>query len=190
MAVKSNFASGEILTASDVNTYLTNGGLVYVASNTATSGSTINVTSCFSSTYDAYKVVVSNCVTSGSVDVNIRCLVGTTVNASNWTYATIRADYGAGTIGMVKATGSAGVNLAIASTTNPISFEFFIAQPNMAKYTSVQCIGGDPRSTSGYFAITTSGQLENNTQYDGLQISVGAQTFSSIKAVVYGYRQA
>ena len=59
MAVKT-FTSGEVLTASDTNTYLNNGGLVYVKSQTIGSAvSSINVTSAFDSTYDIYAITVT-----------------------------------------------------------------------------------------------------------------------------------
>lgn len=56
MAVKT-FTANEVLTAADTNTYLNNGGLVYVASTSlGSSGATI--TSAFSATYDVYLVQV------------------------------------------------------------------------------------------------------------------------------------
>ena len=51
MAVKT-FSVGETLTASDTNTYLTNGGLVYITEGTASNTSAVDVNSVFSSTYD------------------------------------------------------------------------------------------------------------------------------------------
>ena len=60
MAIKT-FTTGEVLTASDTNTYLANSGLVYVTSETVGSGvSSVTLTNCFNSSYDAYEVVVSN----------------------------------------------------------------------------------------------------------------------------------
>lgn len=56
MAVKT-FTTGEVLTASDTNTYLNNGGLVYITSTTVGSGvSSVTVSNCFSSTYDRYLI--------------------------------------------------------------------------------------------------------------------------------------
>ena len=57
MAIKT-FSSGEVLTASDTNTYLNNGGLVYIAGGSATNTSALDVNSVFSSTYDNYRVVL------------------------------------------------------------------------------------------------------------------------------------
>jgi hypothetical protein len=66
MAIKT-FTTGELLTASDTNTYLANAGLVYVTSTTVGSGvSSVTISNCFSSTYDNYKVIWSGGVTSAS----------------------------------------------------------------------------------------------------------------------------
>lgn len=60
MAVKT-FTSGEVLTASDTNTYLNNGGLVYITQATvsavANTGTTFD--GVFSSTYDNYRIVMA-----------------------------------------------------------------------------------------------------------------------------------
>ena len=58
MAVKT-FTTGEVLTAADTNTYLNNGGLVWIktatVTNAADSGTAFR--SIFTSTYDAYRIV-------------------------------------------------------------------------------------------------------------------------------------
>ena len=54
MAVKT-FTS-TTLSASDTNTYLANSGLVYVASTTFSASSGVEMSNCFSSTYDNYEV--------------------------------------------------------------------------------------------------------------------------------------
>lgn len=56
MAVKT-FTQGEQLTAADTNSYLGNGGLVYVTETTFTATPTVNVNNCFTSTYDQYRIL-------------------------------------------------------------------------------------------------------------------------------------
>ena len=58
MAIQT-FTAGQILTAADTNTYLANSGLVYVTSVaiTGTPVTFVDVTSCFSSTYDNYRIL-------------------------------------------------------------------------------------------------------------------------------------
>ena len=66
MAIKT-FTTGEVLTAADTNTYLANSGLVYITSVSlagATAASPVAITSCFSSTYTNYRIVVSNFINS------------------------------------------------------------------------------------------------------------------------------
>ena len=57
MAIKT-FTTGEVLTASDTNTYLTNSGLVYIKQQTVGSGvASVTVSDAFSSTYDSYLII-------------------------------------------------------------------------------------------------------------------------------------
>jgi hypothetical protein len=56
MAVKT-FTSGETLTASDTNTYLNNGGLVYINSTTFSGASSVGFSNIFTSTYDNYRIL-------------------------------------------------------------------------------------------------------------------------------------
>ena len=53
MAVKT-FTTGEVLTASDTNTYLANAGLVYITSTSVGTGGSLTVSNCFSATYNNY----------------------------------------------------------------------------------------------------------------------------------------
>ena len=97
MAVKT-FATGEVLTASDTNTYLNNGGLVYVTSTTVGSGvSSVTISNCFSSTYDNYKVLWTGGTTSASGSGYIQ-LAGITTGLYYGAlpfYATGTSSYGA-----------------------------------------------------------------------------------------------
>lgn len=65
MAIKT-FTSGEVLTASDTNTYLANAGLVFIAESIITAGSsTVTVSNCFSNTYRRYKIMIESKVSTG-----------------------------------------------------------------------------------------------------------------------------
>lgn len=72
MAVKT-WASGEVLTASDLNTYAGNPGLVYVTQQTIGSGvSSVTVTGCFTATYDNYRITVDyGDASAGGADVRL-----------------------------------------------------------------------------------------------------------------------
>jgi hypothetical protein len=52
------FSGGEVLTAADTNTYLTNSGLVFITEATAGAGSpSLSINNCFSLTYQNYRIV-------------------------------------------------------------------------------------------------------------------------------------
>ena len=60
MAIKT-FTTGEVLTASDTNTYLNNGGLVWIAQGSftgATAAAPVAVQSVFNSTYSHYRLII------------------------------------------------------------------------------------------------------------------------------------
>ena len=79
MAIKT-FTSGEILTAANTNEFLANSGLVFVKSQTI--GATVpsvDVTDCFSATYDAYRVVVSGGAASAATNLRYQH-IGAPVN--------------------------------------------------------------------------------------------------------------
>ena len=74
MAIKT-FSTGEILTASDTNTYLANSGLVYVAKATLATNTT-DLVGCFSSTYDNYRIVLDGLNPNSSSDIYWRLQIG------------------------------------------------------------------------------------------------------------------
>jgi hypothetical protein len=71
MAIKT-FTTGEVLTAADTNTYLANSGLVFVKSQTIGAGvSSVTVSDAFSATYDNYKILVNDFVTSAGTQFSL-----------------------------------------------------------------------------------------------------------------------
>ena len=80
MAIKT-FTTGEVLTASDTNTYLANSGLVYVARATLATNTT-DLVGCFSNTYDNYRIVIDSLNPNGSTDLYWRMLTGSTPETS------------------------------------------------------------------------------------------------------------
>lgn len=88
MAVKT-FNTGEVLTASDTNTYLANSGLVYVKQQTVGSGVTsVVVAGAFSSTYDNYEIIwTGGTMTSSSADSQLSIQLGpSSVSGYNTAY--------------------------------------------------------------------------------------------------------
>jgi hypothetical protein len=92
MAIKT-FTTGEVLTASDTNTYLANSGLVVVKQQAIVGTvSSVAVTSAFSSTYENYKILVNG--GTSNVAQGIGLVLGSTTTGNlydyvlnYWTYA-------------------------------------------------------------------------------------------------------
>lgn len=184
MATPPDFSVGGILTAAQMDQI----GLWRVGKNTATSGTTCQVTGCFTTDYANYLVLVDNAVTAATAGIYLTLLVGTTNNAANWVWGSIRADWTAGTYTYLK--GSAdpnGPQIAVASSTNPAAARVDVFRPNLATWSNIVGQGTDARGTSGYLPINAGGTLQNNTQYDGIQIAVSGSTFTSVSVTVYGY---
>jgi hypothetical protein len=180
MAVKSNFSDGTALPASDINTYLTNGGLVYVTSATVGTGVTsVSVTNCFSATYDAYKIIYMN-GTGVSGSAGQFNLIGAT---SGWYGNLIYGPVGGGVSG-------AGVNNGAymnwaggcAQGTWNISLEV------LAPFLNQRTLASAPFTDATNFGTSTH-YLNNTTSYTGFTLAhPSGMTGGTI--TVYGYRKA
>jgi len=84
MAIKT-FTTGEVLTASDTNTYLANSGLVYVASTTFSGSTGVEMSNCFSSTYDNYEVHTT-LYGSGTTNTVFQLMTGTNTKDTSAVY--------------------------------------------------------------------------------------------------------
>jgi hypothetical protein len=119
MAVKT-FTTGEVLTASDTNTYLNNGGLVYVSSGSFTNAATADITG-FTTTYLTFRVVINvvRQTGSGTAAVTATLRDSTTGMATGYYGASYTLDYlgGAG----VTAARNNGINMGLGSVVNQTS---------------------------------------------------------------------
>ena len=185
MAIKT-FTTGEILTASDTNTYLNNGGLVYVTSVTVGAGSnTVSVSNCFTSTYDNYKVIWTGGVSVGAEALSLN-LLPTSVTGWNTSYsmAVSYITY-AGSPTPLTTNGNTKWGFAGEITTaNKTNVNFELFAPNLAQYTGLSNAylgGAGAGAGAGIHAIASA--------FTGFTIS-GAQNFSGGTITVYGYRKA
>jgi hypothetical protein len=174
---------GEVLTASDTNTYLNNGGLVYVTSTTVGSGvSSVTVSNCFSSTYDNYRVIVSGGVGSQRAGLYFQLGASTTTYYQQLSYAL----YSSGAYANVTNNGGTGYwQYAGTMNTSSLAMVIDLLNPNLAKYTYF----------SGPFmqddaAGMVSGIHQTNTAYTGFIVGAMAGTLSGGTITVYGYRKA
>jgi hypothetical protein len=180
MAIKT-FTAGSVLTAADTNTYLTNSGLVYVASATIGSAvSSVTLSSCFNSTFTAYKIVVAGGTTSADAQLYLK------LGASATGYYAIKAFY-------VYSSGSSFTgtdNNAAQWTTTGFSINgqgmsacIELQNPFLAAYTYMSASAA---------ATTIGGQVTGvhqvATSYSALTITPSAGTMTGGTVTVYGYR--
>jgi hypothetical protein len=191
MTVKT-FAVGELATSSDVNEFLTNSGLVYITQATASgTAQFINLASCFSSTYDSYRITVTSCGSaSNAVSVGFQMLNGTTpYTASNYSFAfagytTLGGSYNGGYNADTKAS---FINCYGAVMNGGASFDCH--HPYLAKQT--QFLGHSTAINSGlngYEMRSAMMLVETATSYDGLRITTTGGNLSGT-FTVYGYRK-
>lgn len=182
MAVKT-FTTGEVLTASDTNTYLNNGGLVYISSAIVPSSpaqSSIVVTNCFSSTYDNYRIILQGgtCSTGG---VSSRIVFGSTTTGyyGSQPYWTAAGGSGANPI-------NNGAYLYCGSQdTGGWGFTLDVLGPYTATYTQISGF-----SAGGSAVTINMGYLANTTSYTGFTVNPGAGTFTGGTITIFGYRKA
>ena len=183
MAVKT-FSVGEVLTASDTNTYLNNGGLVYITATTVGSAvSTATVSNCFSSTYANYRVIISGINASvNGTSLFIRFDAGGTTNY----YSSVYYDQYTGTdTATLRRNGAASGGIGVTGANSDTSVSIDIYNPN----------GTTRKNWSGTFASDgwqgwCGGLSIAATQYTDLTILCNSGTMTGGTIRVYGYRQA
>ena len=115
MAIKT-FTTGEVLTASDTNTYLANSGTQYVSSGTFAGVGSFDVTG-FSSTYDAYELVVMASGNNSTVTAQIYS--GATVRNTLYYGGSFYIDFSGASGNQNSANGSINFPFCICNTTIP-----------------------------------------------------------------------
>ena len=205
MAIKT-FTTGEVLTASDTNTYLANAGLVAVTPSAVTNGTiisgtasaTVNATQStvvlkdvFSSTFDSYRVVISNLTMSSTAAGTIiyaKMHDGTNPASTNYNWAFSRIDIAATTVaGVTNALGTNGILVGY-GTGDKFGTTFDVVNPNLATHTIFPQVSGVNVST-GYIYIG-AGMHQTSTAYTSLQLAIsGANTMTGGTITVYGYRK-
>jgi hypothetical protein len=192
MAIKT-FTTGEVLTASDTNTYLNNGGLVYVGGGALATATTL-FQGVFTSTYRDYRIIIDAIGTSASADVYLRLLIGssetTGATANNyWAYrgittASVSSDTVAGSnaaffTGVTSVGTYTGIGHSIIDISNPQTANKTIASINSFYLT-----------TAAYSTRNGGCAFDTTAQFDGFAIkSLSAATLTG-NVLIYGYRQA
>lgn len=189
MAVKT-FTAGEVLTASDTNTYLANAGLVHIKTATVTNAADSGTTwqSIFTSTYDSYRMVCHtlNAHTNGS-QPRFQWLYGTTTaQATTYYSSTINAFASGGT--SVTAVNN-GAYVAMGPAADSIAGSSFVIDFMQCGYSArANCVFIYQDNYDGAFC--SGGALVGTTRtYDGVKFYMAAGNIS-MTASVYGYRKA
>jgi hypothetical protein len=188
MAIKT-FTTGEVLTASDTNTYLANSGLTYITTGTATTGSTLSLSNCFTSTHDAYRIVINTFITSSAAGLDVQMLASGSPTATGYYWVYLSAGYTTtATYSQIGAANSSSWSpLAISaggSDSGASAFDLF--NPKVTNKTIITGMRTDPRTTGAVGQL--NGYLNDNTSYDGIRFTTAGIT--NLTVVVYGYRKA
>ena len=179
MAIKT-FNVGEVLTATDTNTYLANSGLVFVKSQAVATGagvSSVTVSNAFSADYLNYKIIYYGGYASGNGDIYLQLGTANT----NYAYQFI---YGSYTNGVTGSGNSSATNFPVvggaSSTIATLNCE--LIQPFTASFTTCTSV-----MTSATGAGTFTGQHRAATSFSSFTIGSGVNLIGGT-IVVYGYR--
>jgi hypothetical protein len=191
MAVKT-FTTGEVLTASDTNTYLANAGLVYVggaAFGGATSGTFDNV---FTTTYDSYRIVISNA--QGVSQLNSWYMRFLDTNGTPLTTSYYSTSYGqdfaSGTTGFLTFSTTIGVYLGPIANASGSGVVLDVYNPRLSATTAVSGQYTTVYSGSQFSGGTIYGWYTATTAMRGFAIYNNAATALTGTVRIYGYRQA
>lgn len=189
MAVKT-FTTGEVLTASDTNTYLNNGGLVYISSGLPSNVGSFDITG-FTSTYTQFRVVMWLTRTTGTG--------GTAVVA---TFRDASSGYATGYYGCGFSMNYLGTTGAANARNNAVDFSLGTVYDNVSPMRAYFDIGGmnattyRPNLTGSLYDETSSANIVFGYEYAGARtlnidrIRVTCSQNMTGGWTLYGYRTA
>ena len=171
------FTSSDVLNATDMNAV----GLWLVKSQTVgTAVSSVTVSSAFSSTYDAYKVVYVGGI--GSTALNISMTLG--ASASTYNMALPYVTYGAAIASGTSISGGTSWALMGNATANSASLDVDLFGPFLTQYTRVLGLFVDDS-----FAGSYSGIHKTAASYTAFTLTTSTGTLTGGTISVYGYRK-
>lgn len=173
--------SGTTLSSSDVNTYLTNSGLVYVTSATVSgTPSSLVVPDCFNSSFDNYRVVFDQ-ITFSAGGYNYLFQVG---GYSSLYYGTSNYDSSGAGSGRVATNNGTALYAGVQDSAST-SCTLDITNPYLAKSTIIQGL-----SMGANYGSWTIGQHANAVSCTSFTLVVGSGTLTGGSIYVYGYRRS
>jgi hypothetical protein len=180
MAIKT-FTTGEVLTASDTNTYLANSGLVYVTSATVgTAVSSVTVSSAFNSTYENYLVVYNGGVGSATHNLSFKLGSATTSYYGGGNYANA-----AGAAGAVGDSNTSTFRYAGGGDTYGSMMTATVLSPYLAKATYLNAVINTGSSFGTY-----TGRYFPTDSFTAFTIAPDSGTLTGGTITVYGFRKA
>jgi hypothetical protein len=190
MAIKT-FTTGELLTASDTNTYLANSGLVYVAGGPLSLTAT-NFAGCFTSEYRDYRIVVDSLAWNATGLLYYQLLTGTTPATGGDYFWAMNGLFATGTAGNNQASAqtygflgsiNAGANNLVVGACS-----WDICGPQLAQRTLLtgQAAGVD----TNYYHLSGMNAHNLTTAYDGIRLLTNTATTFTGNVTIYGYRKA
>lgn len=184
MAIKT-FSSGEVLTAADTNTYLNNGGLVYLKTVTWTTGvPTVNVPTAFTSEYADYLITIVCTVTANQPNLGLR--LGATV--ASYAYSGFYQNFTGGALTVDSGSAFTYFNLGACGNgtvgAGRVAFQAIVKRPQIADNTFYNAQNGSLAWSNCY-----TGYMNNSTQYTDFTILPSSGNISSGTINVYGYRK-
>jgi hypothetical protein len=193
MAIKT-FTTGEVLTASDTNTYLANSGLTYITGGTQSGSTALNVDGVFTSTYTNYRLVLTEMETTvadRAIRFNFRASGATDSNPNyEYAYRGLRSNGAGGDTSFSSSTfAEIGVYLGTTANLKLGSATIDITSPNTASRSFG--IAGAIGFELGTWQMRNGGFVFNaDTTFDGFRLSMSASGNLSFKYQLYGYRKA
>lgn len=184
--------SGSAWTQISGSTAKGNSGLVYITSSAANTGNiATTISNAFSSTYDAYRIVITDARCSSSAQfIQLQLRGGGTTSTTGYYWTTASAGPSTGTSwSIVNSSNDAFYRSITADSSKYGGGTIEIQNPYLAKETTFQAYGTDAR-TLGDFLRLASGFHNVTTSYTDLVLNMGnADTWNSGQITVYGYRK-
>ena len=187
MAIKT-FTDAVALPASDINTYLTNGGLVYVGGGSLTSTGT-SISNVFSTTYDSYRMVLTFSTAPQNLYLRMRTTSDETGAVYNYGRWYVRLSDAAN--GIISSGNDTKMIAAAVNTGYSAGLIYDITNPYLARTTNIMSMPymeTNPTTSSAYAGWST-GSVLTTTQYTGITLYPNTGSFTG-EYRIYGYRQA
>lgn len=186
MAIKT-FTDNTSLPASDINTYLTNSGLVYVTT-TSFNGAGFSVNTCFTSLYENYRIQINGYSTADS-DLNFRFRIGG-ADAATAVYQYASQGYYGGVRNDASGIGQTSIAFTPSlGAFRPSSYVIEVWTPNTTNtIKTTNANGSFAHSAVGVIVRNVAGLIQDSRQFDGFSIISAATIVGT--ATVYGYRKA